>query len=166
MCEVTNLTASLHFSHILLASYVARRITGALRSVSALCRVAPSLCCPSMMDDSVYCDRVPLAVLSLIGLKQVHLGSTSMVAGRVYVWIISACSLPCRCLIWWRQGRVRTVPNQNRLGMKALSHSVAFCRKQCSDAAGEKKEEKNKNARWLCKWHDSRFPHSCCHGNV
>lgn len=48
------------------------------------------LCCPSMMDDGVYRSSIPLALPPLIGLKRLHLDSTSMVTGSVYVWIISA----------------------------------------------------------------------------
>lgn len=38
-----------------------------------------------MMDDGVYCGSIPLALLPLIGLKRVHLDSTGMVNGRVYI---------------------------------------------------------------------------------
>lgn len=58
------------------------------------------LYCPSMMDDGVYHSSIPLALLPLIGLKRVHLDSTSMVTDRVYVWIISARSpIAIACLM-------------------------------------------------------------------
>lgn len=59
------------------------------------------------MDDGVYRGSIPLALPPLIGLKRVHLDSTSMVTGRVYVWIISASSpLAIACL-------TKTVPRQD-----------------------------------------------------
>lgn len=59
---------------------------GALE-VSACSLLSRSQCLysPSMMDDGVYCSSIPLALLPLIGLKRVHLDSTSMVNGRVYI---------------------------------------------------------------------------------
>lgn len=78
-------------------------------SVCSLQSRSQCLRCPSMMDDGVYRSSIPLALFPLIGLKQVRLDSTSMVTGRVYVWIISA--RPSRRLpVWWRQGLIRTVP--------------------------------------------------------
>lgn len=76
-------------------------------SVCSLQSRSQRLYCPSMMDDGVYHSSIPLALLPLIGLKRVHLHSTSMVTGRVYVWIISACSpLAIACLM-------KTVPRQD-----------------------------------------------------
>lgn len=87
------------------------------------------------MDDGVYSSSIPLALLPLIGLKWVHLDSTSMVTGCVYVWIISA-----------RRDEDRAASGQspslhNRFGMQALSGSVAFFWKT-EDWCGKKKKKK------------------------
>lgn len=54
-------------------------------SVCSLQSQSQCLCCPSMMDDGVYCSPIPLALFRLIGLKRFHLDLTSMVTGPVYV---------------------------------------------------------------------------------
>lgn len=73
-------------------------VSGGLKvSVCPLRSRSLRLYCPSMMDDAVYRSSISLALPPLIGLKLVHLGS-SVVAGCVYVDLISACSpvlLPC-----------------------------------------------------------------------
>lgn len=93
---------------------------------------------PSMMDDGVYRSSIPLALLPLIGLKRVHLGSTSMVTSCVYVWITP--SLPPACLI--KTGPRQDSPQAFRIHLASKLCFTAWLSLENSALMQQKKKRK------------------------
>lgn len=122
-------------------------------SVCCLLSRSQGLHCPSIMDDSAYCYFIPLALLLLIGLKRVYLDSTSLVTDRVYVSIV------------WAWYLIKTGHRQDSPQASGIDLACRLCLTVWLSLENGVLMLK-KIAHWHSNWHDSRFPCSCCHGNL
>lgn len=121
-------------------------------SVYTLQSRSQCLHCPGMMDDGVYRSSIPLALLPLIGLKRVHLDSTSMLTGRVYVWIISARP-PLAIASLMKTGPRQDSPRTTRIDL-----ARRLCLTVWLSLENRALMQQEKLAYWHCNWHVSRFP--------